>query len=164
MEAVADVDELFEREYTRLVRALGVAFDPEAAADAVQEAFVEADRRWRTVGGYVDPAAWVRRVAINRLRNGRRDQRRRTEILATLRPVADDDLTAELIDLRRALAVLPQQQRICVCLHYLGALPVAEVSDALGIAEGTVKSHLHDARANLRAALAAPDDAEVCDG
>ncbi|MBA2497386.1 MAG: hypothetical protein H0V33_09895 [Acidimicrobiia bacterium] len=36
MEGVAGVEELFEREFAPLVRALGVAFaDPEAAADAV---------------------------------------------------------------------------------------------------------------------------------
>lgn len=35
MEGVAGVEELFEREFAPLVRALGVAFaDPEAAADA----------------------------------------------------------------------------------------------------------------------------------
>jgi DNA-directed RNA polymerase specialized sigma24 family protein len=89
MEGVAGVEELFEREFAPLVRALGVAFaDPEAAADAVQEAFIEADRRWRRIGRYDDPAAWVRRVALNRLRNGRRDRRRRGEILAAIRPVA----------------------------------------------------------------------------
>ncbi|MDH3704863.1 MAG: sigma-70 family RNA polymerase sigma factor [Acidimicrobiia bacterium] len=157
MGVVDSVDELFEQEYARMVRSLGVAFDPESAADAVQEAFVEADRRWRKIGGYLDPAAWVRRVAINRLRNGRRNQRRRREILATIRPVADDDLSADLLDLRRALAALPEQQRLAVCLHYLGGLPVAEVADALDVAEGTVKSNLHDARANLRIALEVPD-------
>ncbi len=161
MEVVSGIDELFQREYARLVRSLGVAFDPESAADAVQDAFVEADRGWRKVGGYVDPAAWVRRVAINRLRNGRRNQRRRAEILSTVRPVADQDLTAELMDLRRALEALPEQQRLAVCLHYLGGLPVAEVADTLEVAEGTVKSNLHDARSNLRAALG---DEEVRDG
>jgi RNA polymerase sigma-70 factor (ECF subfamily) len=73
--AMTDVGSLFEAEYERLVRSLGVAFDPIDAADAVQEAFLQADRDWATVGGYDDPAGWVRRVAVNRLLNGRRDRR-----------------------------------------------------------------------------------------
>ncbi|WP_195210271.1 RNA polymerase sigma factor [Actinomarinicola tropica] len=148
------VEELFVREYPRLVRALGTAFDPEAAADAVQEAFIEADRRWRTISGYEDPAAWVRRVALNRLLTGQRNQRRRAEILATIRPVAPDDLTADQLDLRRAVASLPDRMRLAVCLHYLADLRIEDVAAAMDIAPGTVKSTLHDARRRLRPLLA----------
>lgn len=147
------VDDLFEQHHARLVSALGVAFGPEAAADAVQEAFIEADRRWRRIARYDDPAAWVRRVAVNRLLNGRRDTRRRGEILATVRPVADEDLTAELVDLRAAVAALPEQMRLAICLYYLAGLPVAEVAATLGVAPGTVKSNLHDGRHRLRTIL-----------
>lgn len=150
MVAVAGVEELFDREYARLVGALGVAFDPESAADAVQEAFIQADRRWRRISAYEDPAGWVRRVALNRLRNGRRNRMRRSEILATIRPVEFEDLTDERLDLRRAVDSLPDQMRLSVCLHYLADLPVADVAEALGVAPGTVKSNLHDARLRLR--------------
>ncbi len=148
-----DVSELFEAEYERLVRSLGVAFDPVDAADAVQEAFIQADRGWSTVSGYGDPAGWVRRVAVNRLLNGRRNGARRREILATVRPVADDDLTVDLLDLRRAVMALPAAMRAAVCLHYLADLPVDEVAAALEVSTGTVKSNLHDARTRLRARL-----------
>lgn len=57
METMVTVEELFDREYDRLVGALGVAFDPESAADAVQDAFIEANRRWATIGAYEDPSA-----------------------------------------------------------------------------------------------------------
>ncbi|MEJ7720116.1 MAG: sigma factor [Ilumatobacteraceae bacterium] len=114
------------------MRSLAVALDPEAAADAVQEAFIAADRQWERLAPYDDAAAWVRRVAINRLLNERRDRRRRDEILATMRVVADGDLTAELIDLRRAVARLPQQMRLAICLHYLADLSVHDVAAALG--------------------------------
>lgn len=151
--AVADVDELFSKEYARLVRALGVAFDAESAADAVQDAFVEADRRWRRVGQLDDPAGWVRRVALHRLANRRRDHRRQAEILATVRPVVADDLTDARLDLRRAVDGLPQRMRVVVCLHYLADLSVDEVARTLDIASGTVKSTLHDARNRLRTLL-----------
>lgn len=153
MEDVGTVEELFVREYPRLVRALGAAFEPEAAADAVQDAFIEADRRWRTVSGYVDPAGWIRRVALNRLLTGRRNATRRAEILATVRPVEPDDLTDAQLDLRRAVADLPERMRLAVCLHYLADLSVDDVADALGVAPGTVKSNLHDARNRLRPVL-----------
>jgi RNA polymerase sigma-70 factor (ECF subfamily) len=149
-EPVGTVESLFEQEYVRLVQALGVAFDPESAADAVQEAFIEADRRWNRISHYDDPAAWVRRVALNRLRNGRRNRRRRDEILATVTPVAREDLTDTLLDLRAALDELPERMRVIVCLHYLAGLRVDDVAATLDVAPGTVKSTLHDARTRLR--------------
>ena len=154
MDTVSTVDELFDRQYAAIVRALAVAFgDPEGAADAVQEAFIEADRRWRTVGQYEDPSVWIRRVAINRLRNGRRNRRRRAEIVAAIRPVSPDDLTDELLDLRTAIAALPEKMRLAVCLHHVAGIPVDEVASTLEVSPGTVKSNLHDARLRLRADL-----------
>jgi RNA polymerase sigma-70 factor (ECF subfamily) len=153
-----DVDALFDAEYERLVRSLGVAFDPVDAADAVQEAFIEADRSWDKVGGYADPAGWIRRVAVNRLLNRQRNRQRRDAILATITPVADDDLTAELLDLRRAVAQLPDRMRAAVCLHYLADLTVDQVAHSLDVSPGTVKSNLHDARLRLREQLGEVSD------
>jgi RNA polymerase sigma-70 factor, ECF subfamily len=150
------IEECFARWYAPLVRSLAVAFaDSEGAADAVQDAFIEADRRWDTVGGYDDPAAWIRRVAVNRMRNRRRNIRRRTEILAAVRPVRDEDLSAELLDLRAAVAALPEKMRLAVTLHHLGGCSVAEVAETLEVSPGTVKSNLHDARQRLRRELEA---------
>jgi RNA polymerase sigma-70 factor (ECF subfamily) len=155
---MSDVGELFDAEYERLVRSLGVAFTPVDAADAVQEAFIQADRSWDAVGDYDDPAGWVRRVAVNRLLNGKRNRRRRDEILATIKPIADDDLTAELLDLRRAVAGLPDRMRAVVCLHYLADLTVDQVATTLEVSPGTVKSNLHDARLRLREQLGEVSD------
>lgn len=157
MEIVDTIDALFERRYVELVRALAVAFgDADAAADAVQEAFIQADRRWRTIGRYDDPAAWIRRVAINRLRNRHRDLRRRSEIVAAIRPVSVEDLTADLLDLRRAIDALPEKMRLAVCLHHVAGCTVDEVADALNVSPGTIKSNLHDARRRIRAQMEDP--------
>jgi RNA polymerase sigma-70 factor, ECF subfamily len=154
MEGQGSVDDLFDRQYAAIVRALAVAFaDAEGAADAVQEAFIEADRRWRTVGQYDDPAVWIRRVAINRLRNGRRNRLRRAEIIAAIRPVPAEDLTESLIDLRRAIDDLPEKMRLAVCLHHIAGCSIEQVAATLEVSEGTVKSNLHDARLRLRAEM-----------
>ncbi len=70
-----EIEHVFRAHYDRLVRSLTLACgDAELAADAVQEAFVRAHVRWRRLRHYEDPVGWVRRVAINLLR----DQHRRT--------------------------------------------------------------------------------------
>jgi RNA polymerase sigma-70 factor (ECF subfamily) len=159
MEDRSSVEVAYRRHFAGLVRGLAVAYgDAEAAADAVQDAFLTAERRWHRIGGYDDPVAWVRHVAVNRLRNGERNRRRRARILDAVRPVAPDDLTAELLDLRAAVAALPEQMRLAVCLHYLAGCSVEEVAETLGVASGTVKSNLHDARRRLRLQLEEPAD------
>jgi RNA polymerase sigma-70 factor (ECF subfamily) len=143
------VEDLFRSEYERLVRSLGLAFDPESASDAVQDAFIEADTRWERVSTLDDPAGWIRRVAVNRLLTGRRNHRRRREIIATLQVHEAPDLTDRLVDLRAGLTQLPEQMRVVTCLFYLADLTIDQVADALGVAPGTVKSTLHEARKRL---------------
>lgn len=156
------VEELFRVEYVRLVRALTVsAGDADAAADAVQDAFVQANRHWARISRYDDPTAWLRRVAVNRITNqGRSRQRRRAALprLLAISPETVVDVHPDF-DLRCAITKLPLQQRTVVCLHYLADLSIEEVSQAMGIAPGTVKSHLHDARRSLTATLQEHRDA-----
>ena len=154
MREVDAIEALFREEFARLVRSFSVAFGAEQATDAVQEAFIAADSRWEQISEYDDVAGWVRRVALNRLLNERRRQRRRSEIVDAVRPLSAVELTDELLDLDRAIKQLPQQQRVALCLHYLGGYKVEEVAEMMQIASGTVKAHLHAARATLRINLA----------
>lgn len=150
-----EFDVIFDANYQRLVRALTlVAGDAETAADAVQEAFVKAHLRWRRISRYDDPVGWVRRVAINQLRD---DHRRRGRKQRALTRLASRETTVsmppELDEFDRLLAELPRQQRATTALFYVDGLSIAEIAVALDIAEGSVKSHLHDARKRLRPVL-----------
>ena len=140
------VEALFRAEYVKLVRALTLACgNADDAADAVQDAFVQAERHWRRVSTYDQPGAWLRRVAVNRLANRRRGDRRRQAFLdRTVAHPIDNDVPD--VDLQAALDALPRGQRLVVGLHYLADLPVEEVAEAMGISPGTVKSQLYDAR------------------
>ena len=48
---------------------------------------------------------------------------------------------------------LPERQQAVVVLHYLEDRSVADIAAVLDIAEGTVKAHLHKARAALASRL-----------
>jgi RNA polymerase sigma-70 factor (ECF subfamily) len=153
------LERLFRREYAGLVRTLTVVVgSADAAADAVQDAFVQASRHWPRVRAYDDPASWLRRVALHRALNQRRGWQRREAALhrlAPLRPTVEDAEPA--VDFDAALDRLPRRQRAVVALYYVADLPVAEIAAVLGLAEGTVKSHLHDARRALAPRLEVDD-------
>jgi RNA polymerase sigma-70 factor (ECF subfamily) len=52
-----------------------------------------------------------------------------------------------------AVRALPTRQAQCLALHYLEDRPVVEIAAVLGIAEPTVRVHLHAGRRALAAAL-----------
>ena len=161
VKVVATVDSLFRAHYGRLVRALTLACgDREVAADAVQEAFVKAHMHWRRVQNYDDPVGWIRRVAINRLRDDHRRQTRKGKALQRLAgepQVEEVDQQAFDSDLPAILAQLPKQQRIAMALFYVDELSIAEVAAALDVSEGAVKSYLHQGRSRLRTVVASEE-------
>jgi RNA polymerase sigma-70 factor (ECF subfamily) len=133
----ADVATLFNLHYSRLVRSLTVICgNSEEAADAVQEAFVKAHLKWRKISTYDDPVGWIRRVAINKVRDGHRSRVRRERIVDRL-------------------ATLPKQQRAVAAMFYVEQMSVLEIAAALEISDGAVKFHLHQAREKLRAHIEA---------
>lgn len=148
-------DSLFDTHFERLVRALTVvAGDRELAADAVQEAFVKAHLKWHKIHRYDDPSGWVRRVAINRLRDEQRRNRRKRRAIERVGALGDHARhDPEIDEFARLLAELPRQQRLATALYYVDNLSVSEIAETLDLSDGTVKSHLHDARRRLRPIL-----------
>jgi RNA polymerase sigma-70 factor (ECF subfamily) len=150
---VDDLETMFRAHYGRLVRALAlVAGSQEAAADAVQEAFVKAHLHWRRVQRYDDPVGWIRRVAINKLRDENRRQGRKERAVERLQTEARLETVewSDGTDASALLAELPRQQRLAMALFYVEGLSVAEVATTLKLSEGAVRFHLHQGRNRLR--------------
>jgi RNA polymerase sigma-70 factor (ECF subfamily) len=142
---------------------LALTGDRAVAEELVQEAFLRAHQRWARIGGYENPGAWVRRVAINLALSDRR--RRGAERRAVARsgaaPASPDGAGGVVGADRfwRAVDALPKQQRAVVVLHYLEDRSVRDIAAVLDLAEGTVKAHLSRARAALAARLSLdPED------
>lgn len=151
-----EFDDTFRRWFGPMVRSLAVAAgDREVAADCVQDAFMRAFVRWHRVSRLDDPVAWIRHVAVNRMRDHFRKAERGSRAVGRLgaRQPMVTDAPGEPNELAALLAQLPTQQRIAAALFYVDDLSVGEVAHAMGLTDGAVKYHLHAARATLRGAL-----------
>lgn len=125
--------------------------DEEAAWDVVQETWIAVVKGIRQLQ---DPAAfpkWVYRIAggksVDWIRK-RQSQRRLSDSLVLERET--DSESAACADLRSALERLSGDQRAILSLRYTEGLSTLEIAEILEIAEGTVKSRLHNAREKLR--------------
>jgi RNA polymerase sigma-70 factor (ECF subfamily) len=148
--------------------------DVAAAEDAAQETFLKA---WTAIGtfkgGLVRP--WLLRIATNRCYDVLRARGRRPADSFDAEPFESEPTwtsqtpdehpevfaaRAELsVHLERALARLPDDQRLVVVLSDVQGHAYDEIAEITGIAVGTVKSRLSRARARLREALREDPDA-----
>ena len=147
---------LYEREFPVAAHAAyTVLGSPTRAQDIAQEAFATAYARWDRVQQLDRPGAWVRRVAINMAIKDRRRAARQRElaVAAPERPAPTGVEHETRAVLAAAIRQLPEQQRLAVVLHYLHDLPLAEVAESMGCAEGTAKVHVHRARQALAGLL-----------
>jgi RNA polymerase sigma-70 factor, ECF subfamily len=166
LERVRRGDEAAASELVRrhMGRAFSIAFrileHREDAEDVVQESFMRAFERLDTLERARPFHPWFHRIVVNQALNYRRGRSvRRTEQIPVNAPStapspAADAERAELRSrLREAAELLPERQRLIVQLFDLEGLASGEIGEILGMAEGTVRWHLHQARRVLREAL-----------
>ena len=153
-EVAATIRSFVRSEYPRVVAVVGHATgDPDAAEDAVQDALLKVLRdghRPERLG------AWVTVVAMNGVRGRQRRskaERRATDRMDMPAPVDPASSTADRVSVLAAVGALPDGQRTAVLLHYYLDSSVADIAAAMGVSEGTVKTHLHRGRASLATAL-----------
>lgn len=138
--------------YPRMVR-LGLLMSGSfhTAEEVAQEAFIAAFREWDRVSGFDHPDVWVRRVVVNKARS--RLRRVYAEARARVRWAGGRRTAVELPESTdafwREVRALPRRQAQSVVLHYSEGYSTEEIAELLGLAQSTVRVHLHRARATL---------------
>jgi RNA polymerase sigma-70 factor (ECF subfamily) len=148
--------------YNVAYRILG---DPDAAADATQDAFLSAFKAMpKFRGGSFK--SWILRIVTNACYDQLRVKQRRpasslddlsieADHTSYLRdPAEQPDESVERQELNQmiqaAILTLPEEQRVVLVLSDVQGLSYQEIAEAMGISLGTVKSRLSRGRAKLR--------------
>jgi RNA polymerase sigma-70 factor (ECF subfamily) len=135
----------------------------EDASDLAQDVFV---RAWRAIGRFRGDSAvstWLYRIAVNACLNHRALRRPITlEVPETLPDPGPGALSGveseeQARRVRDAVSRLPEKQRATLILKVYQELSHQEVASVLGCSDGTVKSNLFHALANLRRLLSAEE-------
>jgi RNA polymerase sigma-70 factor (ECF subfamily) len=138
--------------------------DRSLAEDIFQEVFTRVYTQMHKFRGESSPRTWIYRIAVNLCRDKLRSWSMRNlllmgeEFLGTATPPAADAeeevlAEADKAALLAAVMQLPVEHREVVLLFYYDGMSSPEVSAALGLSEGTVRSRLFRARARLKVML-----------
>jgi len=133
--------------------------DEELAQDFTQDTFIRAFDQLARFRGEAAFSTWLHRIAVtttsNAMRKVKRQWTRETAIDGipepAAPPAADDDLQTRLA---AAIDALPEIYRTTLVMHDIEGFTHPEIASALGVPEGTCKSRLFQARAQLRRTLA----------
>lgn len=140
----------------------------EEAEDVAQEVFVSLFKAIDSFRGDSSLDTWILRITANHCRNrikylARRHARRRqslddtdeARLTASAPAHPRPDAVAEGNELERivhdGLQALDEEHRVVIVLRDMDHLSYAEIAEVLDVAEGTVKSRLFRARAQLKA-------------
>jgi RNA polymerase sigma-70 factor (ECF subfamily) len=144
--------------------ALRITGESDAANDCAQEAFIRAYRALHQYDPALPLGPWLFRITTNASLNYVQRWHAHETPVEELpespeEPEEGPEATAvrreELEEVVAAMAELSPPYRAALTLRHMQQLSYQEVADALGIPLGTVKTHLHRARAALRSRLAA---------
>jgi RNA polymerase sigma factor (sigma-70 family) len=134
--------------------------DDDAAEDVVQDSFVAMLDALDTFDERRPFAPWFYRIVVNRCSNARRSRARRateplSPALEAAHPGPDRETDRRVLRgrLEEALAELPARQRDVLMLYDVDGFTGPEIAEMLGISSGTVRWHLHEARAAMRVIL-----------
>jgi RNA polymerase sigma-70 factor (ECF subfamily) len=138
--------------------------DPARAEDLAQDVFLRVYRGLPYFQGRAQLSTWIYRIVAN-VCASERQRPVRIEVPAedpgdedrAPRELASADGAFAAVELRdrlsKALAQLPENYRLLVAAHYLDGVQYEDLAEVFGLPLGTVKTHLHRAKRQLRALL-----------
>jgi RNA polymerase sigma-70 factor, ECF subfamily len=158
VQAGRDFGELM-REHRKMVFSVAYHFlhDRDLAEEIAQDVFLSLHRNLAGLQSAAHAGFWLRKVAVQRSIDAARKRTRRPQVALedvaepAARVAPSDPMLSEM--LRRLVATLPEAPRMAMVLRYQEDLDPAEISEAMGIPVGTVKSHLQRSLALLREKL-----------
>ena len=153
--------ELYDAHSARVFRlAFRLTGDADLAREFTQDTFVRAFGQLSRFRGDAALSTWLHRITVtvvaNAMRKVKRFRERETD-LEDVHPIHADGAGVDPVlreRLHRAISDLPEIYRTAVIMHDIEGYTHTEIAETLGVAEGTCKSRLSQARAQLRAVLA----------
>ena len=128
------------------------------AEDLAQDVFLKMHKGLPYFRGESKLSTWIYRIVVNVLSQEKPDRATASldddsEDRPAVQPIADDRAFGDLVlkdRLHKAIERLPVRYQLLVNGHYLKGMRYEDLAEALNMPMGTVKTHLHRAKRQLR--------------
>ena len=137
--------------------------DIDVAQDLAQDTFVNAYKSIVKTKAELSLKAWLYRIATNSARQYHRRKRlisfipfSKSDGADIVSPHQSMERVDQRLDIDDALLHVPQDQRVCIVLHYVEGLHYKEIGDILGISEEAVRKRVARGSRDFREAYRAP--------
>ena len=166
-------EELIRRYHGKLYGLVyNMTSNKEDAEDMLQDVFAKAYRSLPKFKGQSSFYTWMYRIAINRTINFLKKRKKKqalsldnveggierdpayVELSSRSSPLRDAKISELQEKLNEALQTLSEKHRTVVVLHDIQGVPHQEISEMVGVSEGTLRSRLFYARQHLQRELA----------
>jgi RNA polymerase sigma-70 factor, ECF subfamily len=156
-----DAFEALYREHAPRLYALArrMTGSPHEGEDLLQEIFLQVHRKLDTYRGDAALGTWIYRLAIRQCLDFLRSRQGRMRAASSSLDVEGGYMPSTYetpgarLDIERAVARLPEGCRAAFVLHDVEGLEHKQISELLGVSEGTSKSQVFKARMKLRQML-----------
>jgi len=146
--------------------------DRDIAADAVQDALIQA---WQHLPGLREAGAlrpWLMRIVVNQCISYKRKAARSAAFVRQSLADQSTQIAAEIADdqkgrlerdwdLAETVKKLPPKQQAVIMLHYYQGMTLPSMAQALNISENTLKKRIQAALHNLRQVLNPDEEADA---
>lgn len=123
------------------------------ANDILQNVFLKAWSAIDKFRGSAKLSTWLHKIAINESLTFLEQQKRRSSsadsedndfsLLSTIEADTDIDGDQLSVELRKAIALLPEKQRLVFNMRYFDEMPYEQISNILGTSVGALKASYH---------------------
>lgn len=144
-----------------------MTYTTEDAEDLYQQTFMKAFEKRGKLDRNNNPKAYLMSIASNLWRNQKSSYARHQRIAPTVSyEEVDYDITGDTPDilestikadeeirLKECVDKLPDKLKQVILMYYSSEMPIEDISKALHIPKGTVKSRLHNAKDKLKSMM-----------
>ena len=149
-EAFSRLIKSYEKDLYRI--SFAITKNDEDALDCIQEAILQA---FKSIKGLIYPEyfkTWLIKILLNKCRE-LLNKNKGIMQLSDYQAVEGHINSDEKIDLKEAVKKLEYDLKVLVILYYFEDMSVKDISNCLGLPQGTVKSRLARAREKLKTYL-----------
>ncbi len=149
-DAFSKLVKMYEKDLYRV--AIAMVKNNEDASDCIQDSILKA---YKSIGKLKKEEyfkTWLIKILINNCKDTISKEKKFTSLLQVSKEAFYEE-NLEYIEIQEVIDNLDEDLKVLIILYYYEDMSIKDISESLGISEGTIKSRMSRARSKLKSML-----------